>query len=454
MPLRSETLDDRLANLDTLIGGFSIDPSGAIGAAVDRFRADLAALRFHLDEKRNHLPLVAVIGGTGTGKSTLVNRLLDANVCGTHFRRTFTSGAIAVANAAAAIPDGWLNVDKEAVTPTAAGPVRGVAGKLTVIALDGPLTREITLIDTPDLDGDQPQHHAEADRVFRWAEALLFLVTPEKYQMTELLPYYRLARRYALPALFVMNKCEEEAVLEDFQRQLSERDWADARIFALPRDDAAYQPPPEADLSSLRNSLISLNGSLHTSHEAISNRTADLLDRLRDRIIAPLQRERAQIDELIPRLRMLETPAPGVDVGPLTQQLQRRLQQQSILYLMGPQRMLDRVRQVPGMLLRMPRTLWDVIMKGESLRMDAPGGNGTDAAPDFRALLVDQFRIVQSRIDDQIRTVEVSDAITKDSASMRIDPDTAGRIADEELADLKNWLEKRWHGTPRDTLLL
>jgi len=98
-------------------------------------------------------------------------------------------------------------------------------------------------VDTPDLDGDQPLHHAEADRAFRWAQALVFLVTPEKYQMTELLPYYRLARRYALPAVFVMNKCEEPAVLEDYRRQLAEREWANAGVYAVARDDAGYEPP-------------------------------------------------------------------------------------------------------------------------------------------------------------------------------------------------------------------
>ena len=29
-----------------------------------------------------------------------------------------------------------------------------------------------------------------------------------------------------------------------------------------------------------------------------------------------------------------------------------------------------------------------------------------------------------------------------------------GRIADEELAELKAWLEKKWNATPRDTALL
>src|SRR5208282_2754918 len=41
-----------------------------------------------------------------------------------------------------------------------------------------------------------------------------------------------------------------------------------------------------------------------------------------------------------------------------------------------------------------------------------------------------------------------------DYLTSHIDPAEAGKIADEELADLKNWLQKRWGGTPRDTELL
>ena len=84
---------------------------------------------------------------------------------------------------------------------------------------------------------------------------MLFLVTPEKYQMTELLPYYRLAARYTVPTLFVMNKCEEQAVVEDFRRQLAGRDWPDAAVFVVPRDDAGYEPPTDANIDALRSEL-------------------------------------------------------------------------------------------------------------------------------------------------------------------------------------------------------
>src|SRR5437764_7804393 len=171
---------------------------------------------------------MAIIGGTGTGKSTVVNRLLGVGASATSFRRTFTSGAVAIARDAEEMPETWLSVEHVPATADAL-PARGQTGALVIVGRDllpsdlpaaDELLSHIVLIDTPDLDGDQPPHHAEADRVFRWTQAVVFLVTPEKYQMTELLPYYRLALRYAIPALFVMNKTEEQAVVEDYRTQL------------------------------------------------------------------------------------------------------------------------------------------------------------------------------------------------------------------------------------------
>ena len=202
-------------------------------------------MRFHLRsprqpraESRVGVTLIAVLGGTGTGKSTLVNRLLGQTVSAASFRRTFTSGPVAIVPNGTNLPAGWLGVEHVVADP-ADLPARGKLGSLLTVNLPSAQSfspqpapsqsNQPVLIDTPDLDGDQPAHHAQADRVFRWAQAVLFLVTPEKYQMTELLPYYRLARRYAVPALYVMNKCEEQAVADDYRRQL-ESTWQTSEV--------------------------------------------------------------------------------------------------------------------------------------------------------------------------------------------------------------------------------
>ncbi|MDB5329541.1 MAG: hypothetical protein JWP03_692 [Phycisphaerales bacterium] len=535
MPSRLDKLDPLLGRLDNLLAAMPL--SQTTKPIVERWRSDAAALRFHLRPRAKNQPLLAaVIGGTGTGKSTVVNRLLGVSASATSFRRTFTSGAVAIAREAGDVPDEWLGVEHVIATADRL-PARGQAGSLIVVpravltdaATQEQLLTHVVLIDTPDLDGDQPAHHAEADRAFRWAQAILFLVTPEKYQMTELLPYYRLANRYGLSSLFVMNKCEEQAVAEDYRGQLGKLGFevkkdageadagtegtegqsdagtrgrgdtgmeadggtqrrtneamggtdetavtsfpasprprvsassSPASFFIVPRDDAGYDAPPNENLDALRTALSDLSTqqlALSTSSPGLSNRAADVVGRFEDQILSPLRQERREADQLVVALRGMETPAPGVDVNPVTQDLQRRLQQRSILYLMGPQRVLDRVRQAPGLLIRLPRVAWDYVMRGEiSPAALNPGGDGrVREVPDFSLLLTDQFAVVQSRIDDLLRS---SPAATKWMAGggnayeqARLDPTDAGRIVEEELAELRTWLEKRWNATPRDT---
>lgn len=446
-------LDQRLS----LLGG-RVGPSTAV--AIERWRSDAAAAQFHLAAPGSAVGLlVAVLGGTGTGKSTIVNRLTGANITATSFRRTFTTGPVAIARWPDAVPEGWLGLPR-----TAAGngdlPARGRPGELIVVPFEHRLTERLTLVDTPDLDGDQPAHLFEADRVFRWAQAALFVVTPEKYQMTELLPYYRLARRYGLPALFVMNKCEESAVLDDFRALLAEREWADAPVFTVPRDDAAYEPLPQAGLAGLEQALLLLQRSAPQIFEAgIARRSADLIERLRDRIIAPLKEDRQRVHRLLDTLNVLRSPAGNVDVSPLTLQLQRRMQEQSVLYLMGPGRVMERVRQLPGILARLPRTAWSFVVRGETGPLVRGGSpDPSSAPPDFARILADQFAIVQSRIEDALRsdpaTAAWLEARSEAFGATRIDPAEAARIAEEELADMKAWLEQRWNSAPRDTQII
>ena len=474
-----DKLDPLLARLDAMLVAAAPNLSGAARAAADRWRTDAAAARFHLSRantRRPGPPLLAIVGGTGTGKSTLVNRLLGKNVSAASFRRTFTSGAVAIASDARRVPEGWLGVEHVLATE-AELPARGRQGALIVVtaapAGDATSPDFPVLVDTPDLDGDQPLHHAQADRAFRWADAVLFLVTPEKYQMTELLPYYRLAARYGLPALYVMNKCEEAAVLDDYRALLSANAaTSPLRLFAVPRDDSPYQPPPEANLNALKTALPGVTSAADSAARlpGLRNRAADLLGRFNDQVLSPLREDRREADALIAALRSMEAPAPGIDVNPLTTSLQRRMQQRSILYLMGPQRILDRVRQAPGLLVRLPRVAWDYVKTGEIAPGTlSPAGDSPGQVPDFRAMLVDQFAVLHSRIDDALRSSRAGERWVapaaagepaagplsdRDYRSARIDPAEAGKIAEEELADLRNWLEKRWNATPRDTRML
>ncbi len=446
LPALLEKLDSALAERAASLSNFS-------AGLIDTWRIDAGALRFHLASTNTDKPITTVIGGTGTGKSTLVNRLVGHTVTAASFRRTFTSGPVAVVSSPGDLPGNWLGV--EHLSAGRGETPRGQNGAVVVV-LDP--QSPATLVDTPDLDGDQPANLAQADRAFRWAQRIIFVVTPEKYQMTELIPYYRLAHRYELPAFFVMNKCEEPQVLDDFLRQLGDRNWPDAEVFAIPRDDAAYEPPAEENLDALRAQLQSPIATESTT--GLSNRVADVVARLNDQVVAPLRERRRQIDQLCDALHAMETPALGVDVNPITEELRRRLQQRSVLYLVGPQRVLDRVRQVPTLLARLPRATWDWVMRGNvpADLADPKGAAGTNQPPDFVATLSEQFTVVRSRVDDVVRSNPAGAKwIAEDAEAYQqamMDPATAGLIASEELEQLREWLEKRWNATPRDTRML
>jgi hypothetical protein len=128
---------------------------------------------------------------------------------------------------------------------------------------------------------------------------------------------------------------------------------------------------------------------------------------------------------------------------------------------MGPQRVLDRLRQAPGLLVRLPRVAWDYVMRGEVSAGALNPASDAEAreVPDFRAILIDQFNIVQSRLDDVLRGMQLFPQANDATApppyrSALIDRDEAGKIADGELADLKSWLQQRWNAKPRDTRML
>lgn len=449
----------------------------AVTRAIERLRGDFAAARFHLQADTSRRVLTAILGGTGTGKSTLINRLLGADLTATSFRRTFTAGAVAVVREPADLPPGWSGLELVTVPPNEL-PARGRPDVLTVVPHPHPLLERVVLIDTPDLDGDQPAHHAQADRIFRWADAVLFLVSPEKYQMPELMPYYRLAGRYEMPALFVMNKVEEPAVVEDYAARLASAGGATATgagatragatcagdapaPYALPRDDAAYEPPPPMNLEALRSAIGSVSLPLTEAREpGLRNRLTDLLGRLQDQVLAPSREARRQVDRLTASLRAMEAPEPPVDASPLLLQLQRRMQQRSVLYLIGPGKVLERVRQVPSLLVRLPRHAWDLLRHGE-LSRDGAGEAPADVnqqALDFQSALADQMKILQSRIDDVLRGSDLAAARMDEPggayARSKVPPQQAAAIAEEELAALRQWMETRWNATPRDTAVI
>src|SRR3982751_1401873 len=103
------------------------------GELILRWRSDAKALLFHLRKGKHDQPaLTVLLGGTGTGKSTMTNRLLEANVSAASFRQTFTSGPVAVARDEHAIAENWLGLEHRVIESSQL-PARGEGGARAIV---------------------------------------------------------------------------------------------------------------------------------------------------------------------------------------------------------------------------------------------------------------------------------------------------------------------------------
>ena len=111
--------------------------------------------------------VVALLGATGSGKSSLTNALTGSEVSRTARTRPTTTQPLAVvpdtAAEATALLD-WLDISRRARVDRT-----WTLGEATV------------LVDLPDIDSDEPGHRAIAERMAGKVDVLVWVLDPEKY---------------------------------------------------------------------------------------------------------------------------------------------------------------------------------------------------------------------------------------------------------------------------------
>lgn len=164
--------------------------------------------------------VVALVGGTGVGKSSLLNALAGTDISRASARRPTTARPVAWLPRAsvgelAELLD-WLGVAPEDVHATGQAPLSSVA-----------------ILDLPDIDSTDAEHRARVEAILPRVDAVVWVTDPEKYHDAvlhdEMLKRWlpRLARQ-----LVVVNKSdrltqdEAESVRNDLARDLARLDIA------------------------------------------------------------------------------------------------------------------------------------------------------------------------------------------------------------------------------------
>ncbi|MFV0525479.1 MAG: GTPase family protein [Acidimicrobiales bacterium] len=186
------SLQDRLTALDDAIAFADgrLDPA-SVGMAVAV--ADKARGRAGHGSNRT---LVAMLGATGGGKSSLVNAVAGNEVATTGVRRPTTSSTLALVwgpEAATPLLD-WLEVVNRHQVP---GPSPG---------LDG-----LVLLDVPDHDSVADANRLEMERIAEQADLLVWVTDPQKYGDQAMHAYLRQLHRHGPVMLMVLNKVDQLA---------------------------------------------------------------------------------------------------------------------------------------------------------------------------------------------------------------------------------------------------
>jgi GTP-binding protein EngB required for normal cell division len=165
--------------------------------------------------------VLALAGGTGVGKSSILNALAGRTVSAVRAVRPTTDEPIA-----------WVADERRAELAALLSwlGVRHVAGHADR-SLAG-----VAILDLPDLDSVRTEHRARVDELLPRIDAVAWVVDPEKYDDERLHGYLRSLRDHASRMRVVLNKIDRvaagdrPALTEDLARRLEQAGIASAEI--------------------------------------------------------------------------------------------------------------------------------------------------------------------------------------------------------------------------------
>ena len=155
--------------------------------------------------------LVALVGSTGAGKSTLVNSIVGAQVSMTGIRRPTTNSPVLACH-----PDdiGWFA--ENVFLPTVPrvrqeGLARSGRDGLLVLAASEGMPKGVALLDTPDIDSVVQEHRDFAHQFLDASDMWLFMTTASRYADAAVWDLLEHARDRGAALGIVLSRVHEES---------------------------------------------------------------------------------------------------------------------------------------------------------------------------------------------------------------------------------------------------
>ncbi len=194
---------------------------------------------FHYKQLTSHL-WVVLLGGTGTGKSTLFNAVAGKELSRTGVERPKTRGAIAYAHRHALIEENFpfpaVRLNRGGVAAPKTMAADGAPGRLLLLEHDRDECYTFVLVDTPDLDSVEVENRRLAQHLYLLADMVLFLTSQEKY--ADEVPYRLLLQvvREQRPYFILVNKADGNLTLQEVAASFRDHEisFPEGRLWLIP----------------------------------------------------------------------------------------------------------------------------------------------------------------------------------------------------------------------------